>query len=209
MPDTASDASPLDIAAYGLAHGLTPEQYHVRWQDRLTQSMAGVDIAIRREIGYARLNAPRAKAVADQVMPSDRLGAAIRRLPEGQTWVVLTDDWCGDSAFVFPVIEDAAARTSAVTLRVLPRDEHLAVMDRYLTGNARAIPKLVAIDADGREAWVWGPRTASASAFRAARVDEGMEKPAVIAALVAWYEEGGWRDVDAELAACIEGQLGG
>ena len=176
-PTPVSDTLPaadLDIAAYGLAHGLTPAQYHARWQDHLIESPAGLDVARRREIGYARLNAPRSEAVADLVTPSDRLAAALRRLPEGQTWVVLTDDWCGDSAFVFPVIEDAAARTSAVTLRVLPRDEHLAVMDRYLTGTARSIPKLVAFDADGREAWVWGPRTASATAYRAARVDEGL-----------------------------------
>ncbi len=209
MPTTSDlDAPTLDVAAYALAHGLTAEQYHARWRDRLAQSVAGLDVDARRLLAYARLNIERSRTVTEQVVPSDRLAAALRRLPEGQTWVVITDDWCGDSSFSFPVIEDAAARAPSVTLRVLPRDEHLGVMDRYLTNGGRSIPRLVAFDADGAEAWNWGPRTATGVAFRQARVDEGMDKAAIIPALVAWYEQGGWQDVDAELAARIEDQVG-
>ena len=205
--DTPS-ADTLDVAAYALAHGLTPEGYHERWTQRITAPMTGLDRDARLSIGYSRLNAPRSRAITDAYVPSDRLMAALRALPLGQTWVVLTDDWCGDSAFEFPIIEAAAARSEAVTLRVLIRDEHLGVMDRYLTNGGRAIPILAAFDADGREAWTWGPRSAEGVAYRASLVEGGMEKGKIAGAMVEWYEAGGWTHLDAELAARIEGQLG-
>lgn len=207
-PDTPAAAHTLDLAAYALAHGLTAEAYHRRWQDHLSAPVAGLPVEERRNIGYAKLNAPRSQSVTDAYAPSDRLRAALHRLPDGQTWVVLTDDWCGDSAFVFPVIETAAAHAPAVTLRVLPRDEHLGVMDRYLTNGGRAIPILIALDADGAEAWTWGPRSAAAVAARQARIDAGDDKHAASIALVGWYEAGGWRETEPELTARIEAQTG-
>lgn len=205
---TDSSTGTLDVATYALAHGLTPAAYHERWRGRLSSPMTGLDVDARRLLGYARLNATRSHAIADAYVPSDRLMAALRRLPEGQTWVVLTDDWCGDSAFAFPVIEAAADRALALTLRVLPRDEHLAVMDRYLTNGGRSIPKLIAFDADGREVWTWGPRSAAAVAARQALLDEGADKQSASTGLVRWYEAGGWRETEAELAAAVEAQVG-
>lgn len=204
-----SPSDPLDVAAHALAHGLTPEAYRARWQQRVTAPMTGLDRDARLLIGYARLNVPRSRDVAEAYVPSDRLVGALRRLPQGQTWVVITDDWCGDSAFSFPVIDAAAARSESITLRVLIRDEHPEVMDRYLTNGGRSIPILVAFDADGAHAWTWGPRTAEGAAHRADLVASGMEKGKVSGALVEWYEGGGWRHLDAELAERVEAQLGG
>ncbi len=206
MPDPSADS--LDVAAYALAHGLTASEYHERWRARMSGPVAGLDVEARRLLGYARLNDGRSRVIADAYVPSDRLIAALRRLPDGQTWAVLTDDWCGDSAFVFPVVEAAADRAPAVTLRVLPRDEHLAVMDRYLTNGGRSIPKLIAFDADGREVWTWGPRSAAAVAARQALLDDGADKQSASTGLVRWYEAGGWRETEAELAAAVEAQVG-
>jgi hypothetical protein len=43
-------------------------------------------------------------------------------------------------------------------LRVLRRDEHPDVMDRYLTNGSRSIPVVIALDEDYRELGHWGPR---------------------------------------------------
>jgi hypothetical protein len=45
-------------------------------------------------------------------------------------------------------------------LRVLRRDEHREVMDRYLTGTARAIPIVIVLDEAFHELGHWGPRPA-------------------------------------------------
>ncbi len=118
--------------------------------------------------------------------------------------MVLTEAWCVDSAFSLPVIARAAMLSDAVTLSILPRDAHLEIMDRYLTGGSRSIPKLVAFDADGNELFTWGPRPAAGLAFRQSLVEQGMDKPLISARMVDWYEAGGWQQVEDELAACLE-----
>jgi hypothetical protein len=78
--------------------------------------------------------------------------AAPRRL------LVLAEDWCGDASNTIPILAKLVERVPGLELRVLRRDEHPEVMDRYLTNGARSIPIVVALDADFRELGHWGPR---------------------------------------------------
>ena len=50
-------------------------------------------------------------------------------------------------------------------MRILRRDEHPAVMDRYLSGAARAIPIVIVLDAQFREVGHWGSRPAELQAW--------------------------------------------
>ena len=43
-------------------------------------------------------------------------------------------------------------------LRILRRDEHPELMDRYLTNGSRSIPIVIALDDSFRELGHWGPR---------------------------------------------------
>jgi hypothetical protein len=113
---------------------------------------------------------------------------------------VLTEDWCGDSAFSLPIMAVAARSTPMITLRILPRDQNLDLMDRYLTNGGRAIPKLITFGEDGSELFRWGPRPAEAAAYRERLRAEGTPGPALSQALITWYEEGGWTLVEEELS---------
>ena len=42
------------------------------------------------------------------------------------------------------------------------RDEHLSIMDQYLTNGTRSIPILISVDKQGNELFHWGPRPAPA-----------------------------------------------
>ena len=50
-------------------------------------------------------------------------------------------------------------------LRLIRRDEHPEVMDRYLTNGARAIPVVIVLDEQFRELGHWGPRPAELQAW--------------------------------------------
>lgn len=78
--------------------------------------------------------------------------AAPRRL------LVLAEDWCGDASNTVPIVARLAEQVPGLELRVLRRDEHSEVMDKYLTNGARSIPIVIALDADFRELGHWGPR---------------------------------------------------
>lgn len=79
--------------------------------------------------------------------------------------LVLTEDWCGDAANTIPILAKLVDESPRLELRVLRRDEHPAVMDRYLTGTARSIPIVIVLDRDFNELGHWGPRPAALQAF--------------------------------------------
>ena len=80
-------------------------------------------------------------------------------------FLVLTEDWCGDAANTVPILAKLVDESPNLDLRVLRRDEHPAVMDRYLTGTARSIPIVIVLDRDFHELGHWGPRPAALQAF--------------------------------------------
>jgi thioredoxin-like negative regulator of GroEL len=118
--------------------------------------------------------------------------------------MVLTEPWCGDSAFLLPIIAEAAALSNHVTLRILLRDDNLDVMDQYLTGGSRSIPKLVAFSADGDELFTWGPRPEEARQLFASLREEHDDKMKAIEELIAHYEDDGWQEADAELTSAVQ-----
>lgn len=184
--------------------GMTYEAFREDWKARKDRSMQGLDPDARKMMHYLRYNWERQGLVEENYTPSEALVEKLQALQEPQVWMVLTEPWCGDSAFILPVIARAAAESDRVTLRILPRDENLDVMDAYLTGGSRSIPKLVAFRAsDGEELFTWGPRPEPATQLREDLVDAGKNKNAVVQELVAYYEDGGYEAVDRELTDAV------
>lgn len=183
--------------------GLTYDAFLAQWREKLEAPLKGLDKAARKYAYYVRYNHERAERVQAAYEVSDKLREALARIEAPQCWMVLTEDWCGDSAYSLPVIARAAEGSEKVTLRILPREQHLEVMDRYLTNNARSIPKLVAFAEDGGELFRWGPRPEEAQALRERLKAGGAGGPEMTRALLDWYESGGWRRVDDELAAAV------
>ncbi len=56
-------------------------------------------------------------------------------------------------------------RLSGVELRLVRRDEHPDLMDRYLTGTSRSIPIVVVLTEGMDELGRWGPRPAALQAW--------------------------------------------
>ncbi len=72
--------------------------------------------------------------------------------------LVIAEDWCGDGTSTIPYLAKLADASRCQEVRVLRRDAHPDVMDRYLTGTARAIPIVIVLDREFRELGHWGPR---------------------------------------------------
>ncbi len=125
-----------------------------------------------------------------------------------QIWMVLSEPWCGDSAQSLPIIAKFAGCAPKVTLRILPRDENLDIMDLYRTAGTRGIPKLVAFGQEGDELFQWGPRPAGAQEefLRAKR--EGLEKAEALERVHRWYAKDCGRSIQEEIAALVRGRPG-
>ena len=195
MPDFFDERRPHN--------GLSYADYRADWQNRKDASLDDPSPEERKMHHYLNYNWERQAHVHDAYTPSDDLQDAVESLDAPQLWMVLTEPWCGDSAFLLPIIAEAAAHSDQVTLRILPRDENLDIMDQYLTGGSRSIPKLVAFSSDGDEQFAWGPRPATARERFDTLRSEHDDKMAAIEGLIEHYEDGGWREADTELAQTL------
>lgn len=184
-------------------NGRTYTEYKQHWQEQKDRSMRELDSDERKMMHYLRYNWKRAQATEEAYAPSETLTEAAASIEESQLWMVITEPWCGDSAFNLPVIQAAAEQNEQITLRILHRDENLDIMDQYLTGGSRSIPKLVAFSADGEERFTWGPRPDAGQEVFDRLKENGHDKMEIVQKLIAWYEDGGYRHVDHELAEAI------
>jgi hypothetical protein len=79
--------------------------------------------------------------------------------------LVLAEDWCGDASNTIPCVAKLGTLAHCLEMRILRRDKHPEVMDRYLTGTSRAIPIVIALDETWREVGHWGSRPAELQAW--------------------------------------------
>jgi thioredoxin-like negative regulator of GroEL len=195
-----------DFFAEGRPHeGLSYEEYLADWRAQKEAAPSGEGGKEERKLHhYVRYNYERSEQVHARYEPSEKLQEALSAVEVAQLWMVLTESWCGDSAFCLPVIAEAAGRSEQVTLRILPRDDNLDIMDQYLTGGSRSIPKLVAFEAgSGEERFVWGPRPKGAQDRFDEEAESSDDKEEIVKGLLEHYEDGGWEAVDSELAEAL------
>jgi hypothetical protein len=156
---------------------------------------------------YSELNVQRMHRVEKtiEILPEVREKMLLVSRP--QSWLVLTEGWCGDAAQSLPAIKALADLTTLIQLHILLRDENPELMDRYLTnGVSRSIPKLIAVDpTTGKELFTWGPRpTALQESFYGMR-SEGLPYDVIKEELQRWYNKDKTVTIQRELAALATG----
>lgn len=107
---------------------------------------------------YSLLNDRRMKRLDKTVKLTETTQLEIAKVTQPQTWLVLTEGWCGDAAQNLPVIDKMASLNSNIELKLVLRDENLALMDLFLTNAGRSIPKLIILDKNLNVKNTWGPR---------------------------------------------------
>jgi hypothetical protein len=74
--------------------------------------------------------------------------------------LILSEDWCGDSVNILPVIARLKESAPAMDMRIVGRDNHPELMNEHLTGSgrSRSIPVVILLDDTFNERGWWGPR---------------------------------------------------
>lgn len=107
---------------------------------------------------YSMLNDRRMKRLDKTIKITDKTAKEIQKVNEPQTWLVITEGWCGDAAQNLPIIHKMAELNENIKLKLVLRDENLELMDSFLTNGGRSIPKLIALDQNNNVINSWGPR---------------------------------------------------
>jgi hypothetical protein len=195
------------LSAEQLATAYTYAAYRQLIDDLLAEGKTTGPEQSAALIDYTTLNVQRMQRLDKTVKVQPDLAAAAAVLQEKYIWLIITEGWCGDAAQIVSVLEAVAqASQGHITTRYVLRDEHPALIDQYLTGNSRAIPKLVVLDpATLAEITHWGPRPAFAQALVQRLKAEGMPHDDFIRELHTWYAHDRTQATQAELLTLVQG----
>nr|WP_319776167.1 thioredoxin family protein [uncultured Sphaerochaeta sp.] len=186
-------------------NGLTYSEFRQKMIDYVENTNPeNLDEKEKSIYNYSKLNLHRSKRIERVYEVSDELKSILEGIKEPQIWMVLTEDWCGDSAQNLPYIVKIAEQNPLVNLRILPRDENLDIMDQYLTnGTSRSIPKLVAFDETGNEIFQWGPRPKAAQDLVNELKKSGLEKNEFMEKLHLWYAGNRGKSLEQEFVSIL------
>lgn len=152
-------------------------------------------------IHYTELNAKRMKRIEKTTVLTEGLKNQLSRIREQMNWVLISEAWCGDAAQIVPVLGIMAEQNTNIDLKIILRDEHLDIMDQYLTNGGRSIPKLICLDEQGQEIFVWGPRPASIQKVVNDTKAEGITDHAIIVERIQYaYNEDHTLSIQQELS---------
>jgi hypothetical protein len=155
--------------------------------------------------GYGKLNRQRMHRLEKTVEIDDSLKSKARAVGSKWIWLVITEGWCGDAANNIPIIEKIAAENPNIETRYILRDDNLELMDRYLTNNARSIPKLIALDAETlEELGTWGPRPQEAMDYFIEMRGQGVESALIKENIQRWYIADKGQSIQREFETLID-----
>lgn len=155
-------------------------------------------------LGYGKLNRQRMSRLEKTVEIGEEVRSAARSVVRRMIWLTITEGWCGDAAQNIPVIEKIAAESENIETLYILRDENLELIDRFLTGGARAIPKLVALDAETLEVLgTWGARPMAAQELFQSLKESGLPKPEIMEQLQRWYNADKNASIQVEFAELL------
>lgn len=71
--------------------------------------------------------------------------------------LVIAEPWCAHCMLNLSILFKLSVKAN-IDVKVALRDENEELMNQYLTNGNKVIPKVIALDEDGQEAAVWGPK---------------------------------------------------
>lgn len=142
-----------------LLNTLTYQEYRATIAQLLAEGKATGHDQNPDLVHYSELNQARMHRLDKTIQVLPEVVTWFSKLTKKHIWLVLAEGWCGDAANSIPVLQKMADLTPTNELKIVLRDDNDEIMQQFLTNGARAIPKLVVIDAESSVVLAdWGPR---------------------------------------------------
>lgn len=150
---------------------------------------------------FTKLNQARMKRLDKTQKLLPEAVDTMKKIREKQTWLILTESWCGDAAQNVPVLKKMADENLLIDIRLVLRDDNDDLMQKFLTNGGRSIPKLIAIAENNlSELFTWGPRPQKANDMvKAMIVEQGGITDEVKTAVQLWYNKDKGIEVQKEM----------
>ena len=137
---------------------------------------------------YSELNEVRMKRLEKTLKLDLVVEKALQNLKSKQTWLVISEGWCGDAAQILPIIKLMSEASKNIDLKLVFRDENEELINQFLTNGAKSIPKLLVLDESFNLINHWGPRPEGAkNLIIEYKAIHGIVDEAAKIALQKWY----------------------
>ena len=137
---------------------------------------------------YSELNEVRMKRLEKTLKLDLEVEKALQNLKSKQTWLVISEGWCGDAAQILPIIKLMSEASENIDLKLVFRDENEELINLFLTNGAKSIPKLIILDQNSNVIYHWGPRPEGAkNLIIEYKAKHGIVDEAAKIALQKWY----------------------
>lgn len=157
-------------------------------------------------IHYTKMNVHRMNRLDRRTELLEEVKRTASSLNKHQTWLVITEAWCGDAAQSLPVIQMVADESPYIHVKYILRDENLEIMDQFLTGGrSRSVPKLISLDTATLEVLgTWGPRPDNAQKIYDEMRSQELPFEHVAEKLHKWYADDRTESIQLELMAHLQ-----
>jgi|SRR5690554_847475 len=115
------------------------------------------------KVDYTKLNFSRTKRLDKTAKVSDEAMKVFKNISEKQTWLVISEPWCGDAAQTLPYLNKIAQHSDNIDLKIVLRDENLDLMNQFLTNGSQSIPIIIMLDEAMNVLQTFGPRSKAAT----------------------------------------------
>ncbi|HTI93273.1 MAG TPA: thioredoxin family protein [Puia sp.] len=145
---------------------LTPTDYVNYWDQAISYKQYVTNVETEAATNptegnskYVPLNWKRMQRLQKTYTLSPVAAELISQLHRPIRWLVITENWCGDSAQSTPIMEKMVeAADGHIEMRFIYRDANPGLMNAHLTGTSMSIPKVIQLDEAFHVVGSWGPR---------------------------------------------------
>ena len=181
---------------------MTIDQYQSDFETILTTELPHAPYNNPDYFQYAKMNQSRSNRWFKHGKLSSDTITKIKSIQTPQTWILITEHWCGDAAHIVPFIAMMADLNPLIQLEVQLRDSDSEI-DSYLTNGGKSIPILVLRDENGKDLAVWGPRPAACQVLYLEMKNAGKDFETQKIELQNWYNADKGLSIQAEICALL------
>lgn len=173
-----------------LENSYTYEEYVNLVEDLLTEGKTTTKGSPESYVHYSKMGLQRMKRWGERLRMTPEDIKKIQEFAKKQTWVVISEGWCGDAAHLLPVIYKITENNPNIKMRVVLREENLELMKGFLTNGGKSIPKLIMYNPnEERVENDWGPRPEPAQKLFLEVKKNGVDFDTYEKELQKWYNK--------------------
>jgi hypothetical protein len=189
----------IDLIRNSFEKGISFEEYLEKTETQIEKN----DTSLLNEeelhlFEFTKLNLHRMKRVLKTHPIDSILAEKIKNIAEKQYWLLITENWCGDSAQCSPEFYKMSKLNENIELRIVERDLYPEVMDLYLTDGKKSIPILVVFNSEWNQLLKWGSRPKALQTQIDEWMSAGLAKEEWIEKMHLWYGRNRGKELFAE-----------